>query len=116
MGDDAAARSLEEQVLAISREAFGERHPDTLRAMGNLAGTLSSMGDDAAARPLQEQVLAIRRGTLGDRHPDTLRAMGNLARTLSSMGDDAAARSLEQVFQSCGRLLGDDISQPTVSL
>jgi hypothetical protein len=65
MGDDATARPLKEQVLAISRETLGERHPDTLLAMGNLAVTLFKMGDYAAARLLMELMRAMRRETLG---------------------------------------------------
>ena len=39
-GDLAGARSLEEQVLDVSRRIFGEEHPGTLTSMSNLAETL----------------------------------------------------------------------------
>jgi hypothetical protein len=44
-----SARQLQEQVLAGRREVLGERHPDTLTAMGNLAWTLSAQGELDAA-------------------------------------------------------------------
>jgi predicted RNA binding protein with dsRBD fold (UPF0201 family) len=90
-----SACELQEQVLAGRREVLGERHPDTLRAMGNLAETLRGQGELDAARELQEQVLAGRREVLDERHPDTLTAMGNLAETLRGQGDLDAARELQ---------------------
>ncbi|MGH9277300.1 MAG: tetratricopeptide repeat protein, partial [Acidimicrobiales bacterium] len=95
-GDYAAARRLQEEVLAAWREVLGERHPDTLTAANNLAGTLQAQGDYAAARTLQEEVLAARREVLGERHPDTLTAANNLAMTLHAQGDYAAARTLQE--------------------
>jgi hypothetical protein len=52
-------------IYSIGRSTLGERHPDTLTAMGNLALTLSRMGDDAGACTLAAQVLAIRRELFG---------------------------------------------------
>ena len=36
-GDPAAAQQLQERVLAARRKVSGERHPDTLAALSNLA-------------------------------------------------------------------------------
>ena len=55
-GELGAARELEEQVLAGRREVLGERHPDTLTAMNNLAQTRSEQGDFDAARQLAQQL------------------------------------------------------------
>ena len=63
--------SSQEQVLAGRRELLGERHPDTLGAMNNLAEALSALGELEAARELEEQVLAGSRSCwLGEPHPE----------------------------------------------
>ena len=88
---------------------FGDEHPDTLTAMGNLASALWSQGDLAGGRELQEPVLAVSRRVLGDEHPDTLTSMSNLAETLRSQGDFKGARELqEQVLAVRRRVLGDE--------
>jgi hypothetical protein len=48
---------LEEQVLEAMARLLGKEHPDTLKAMDNLAQTLYAQGDLAGARTLEEQVL-----------------------------------------------------------
>jgi uncharacterized protein (DUF2267 family) len=105
-GDFRSARALQEQVLKAHRRLLGPEHPDTLKAMNNLAQTLKAQGDLGAARALQEQVLEARRRLLGPEHPDTLTAMGNLASTLWEQGELGAARALEeQVLEAFRRLL-----------
>ena len=78
MGDYAAAKELQEDVLEVSRRILGEEHPDTLTAKGNLAHTLSQLGNYVAAKKLQEEVLEASRRTLGEEHPETLTAKPNL--------------------------------------
>ena len=74
-GNLAGARKLQEQALEARAVRLGKEHPDTLRAMNNLAGTLYAQGDRVEARKLQELVLEARAEVLGKEHPDTLRAM-----------------------------------------
>jgi hypothetical protein len=93
-GSYVTARTLQEQVLEVSRRILGEEHPDTLISMNNLAGTLRAQGDLAGARTLLEQDLEVRRRILGEEHPDTLISMDNLAKTLRAQGDLAGARTL----------------------
>jgi hypothetical protein len=85
-GDLVASRAVQEEVLTGRQQLFGERHPDTLTSMNNLAATLGTLGDLVGARALQERVLAVRREVLGERHPDTLTSMNNLANTLQVLG------------------------------
>jgi hypothetical protein len=80
LGDLAAARKLQEQVLETRLRLLGEEHSDSLWAMSNLALTLYSQGDRARARKLEEEVLLTRSRLLGEEHPDTLTAKKNLAR------------------------------------
>ncbi|MGA2327596.1 MAG: tetratricopeptide repeat protein [Bryobacteraceae bacterium] len=108
-GDLAGARRLHEQVLKACRRVLGEEHPDTLRAMGNLAATLWQQGDLAGARPLQEHVLEAMRRVLGEEHSETLMSMSNLAVTLKGQGDLAGARLLEkQALEAMRRVLGEE--------
>ena len=102
------ARAAGEQALALAARVLGERHPDTLRSMNNLAGTLYAQGDLAGARTLQEQVLAASREAPVQGHLDTLAATNNLAETLRAQGDLAGARTLqEQVVVEIREALGE---------
>jgi hypothetical protein len=108
-GDYQGARAQEERVLDTQRRLLGERHPDTLASMSNLADTLRELGDLAVARALNEQALASLRMVLGDEHPGTLTSMNNLALTLDRMGDLTGARALhEQTLTIQRRVLGDE--------
>jgi tetratricopeptide (TPR) repeat protein len=108
-GDLAAARTLQEQVLADSRRILGPDHQNTLAAAGNLALTLLADGELVAARILEEQVYADSRRVLGPEHADTLRAGRNLATMLSSLGDLATANTIQkQVLVDARRILGPD--------
>src|SRR5215475_10108414 len=69
---------LAEQALALARQVFGPRHPDTLTSMNDLALLYASQGRYGEAEPLLTEALQLGRGVLGSRHPDTLTAMNNL--------------------------------------
>ncbi|KAE9399513.1 TPR-like protein, partial [Gymnopus androsaceus JB14] len=87
---------LEEEVLPLCKQALGDHHPDTLRAMANLAATYRKLGKLEAAEKLEEEVLPLRKQVLGDHHPDTLMAMANLASTYWKLGKLEAAEKLEE--------------------
>ncbi|KAJ6472596.1 hypothetical protein C8R45DRAFT_1164318 [Mycena sanguinolenta] len=89
------AKDLEVTVLEKQKQILGDNHPDTLRAMGNLAATCSDLGEYQNAKDLEVAVLEKRKEILGDNHPDTLRAMGNLATTYSDLGECQHAKDLE---------------------
>ena len=46
-GEYAEAERIGREVLGVSRRVLGEEHPDTLRAAGNLAQSLSDQGTSA---------------------------------------------------------------------
>jgi tetratricopeptide (TPR) repeat protein len=109
-GDEPArARALYEQVIAIRRRKLGDEHPDTLRAMFDLARMLAeNERDRPAARALFEQVATGRRHALGDEHPDTLTAMRHLAGVMKELDELVAARDLlEQGVATSRRALGE---------
>ena len=66
------AEKMGEQSLQARRNALGERHPDTLTSMGNLAGTYSRQELWEEAEKLQVEVVGKSRKVLGEGHPDTL--------------------------------------------
>jgi tetratricopeptide (TPR) repeat protein len=108
-GDFAAARRLQEGVLAAKARLLGEEHPATIESMGDLASTLRAQGDLAGARRLGERVLDVMTRVLGEEHQDTLAAMNNLAVTLRAQGDFAGARRLqERVLEARTRMQGQE--------
>jgi len=107
-GDYGPARRLQEQALASLKRASGNEHPETLAAVGNLAGTLMLQGDLAAARKLQEPLLAASKKVLGEEHRGTLTVMLELSRTLFELGDLAGAAQLQEIaLATSRRLFGD---------
>ena len=109
LGEDQAARELDEDTLARRRRVLGEDHPDTLASASNLAVDLRDLGEDQAARELDEDTLARRRRVLGEDHPDTLTSASNLAIDLRNLGEYQAARDLdEDTLARRRRVLGED--------
>ncbi|KAJ7614873.1 hypothetical protein FB45DRAFT_1109088 [Roridomyces roridus] len=103
------AKGLYELNLQRQRELLGKHHPDTLRAMANLAATYWQLGRYREAEPLEISVLKQRQKLLGDDHPDTLRAMANLAATYRQLGRYREAEHLKgSVLKQRQKLLGDD--------
>jgi hypothetical protein len=75
---------------------LGERHPDTLTAIGNLADSLRTQKKYDEAAVLERQVLAQISAALGSEHPSSMIAILNLAETLSKMGEHDEVGSLSQ--------------------
>src|SRR5438067_13874243 len=88
------ARALEEQGVGARLRLFGEKHPDTLKAMGKLATTIGAKGALARARAMQERIIELAPDVWGEDGRDTWRALNNLAGTVAAEGDLAAAREL----------------------
>jgi len=65
-------------VIAAIAHEHGERHPDCLAAMGNLAGVLWQAGDHAEAYELQRQVVELHRCVHGDDDRATVTALAVL--------------------------------------
>jgi uncharacterized protein with NRDE domain len=89
------AEKLEIDVLELSKSVLGEKHPDTIRAMANLASTWWQQGRSDEAEKLEIDVLELRKSVLGEKHPDTIRAMANLASTWWQQGRSDEAEKLE---------------------
>ncbi|KAJ7870703.1 hypothetical protein B0H13DRAFT_2280573 [Mycena leptocephala] len=103
------AKELELAVLEKRRQVLGDAHPDTLRAMANLASTYSHLGKSHKSEELEVVVLEKRKTVLGDDHPDTLWTMGNLASTYWHLGKFQQAEELQVVvLEKQKHVLGND--------
>jgi predicted ATPase/DNA-binding winged helix-turn-helix (wHTH) protein/Tfp pilus assembly protein PilF len=102
-GDNAAARALFEQSLAIYRE-LGDRQRIAF-SLNNLGVVADDQGDYPAARALHEESLAIQR-ELGDKWSIAM-SLHNLGVLASDQGDHRAARALHEESLAIRRELGD---------
>ena len=74
MGDYKKALELKEKVYALYCKVLGEKHPDTVTALNNLAITYGELGDYKKAAELFEKVYALLCKILGEEHPKTIKA------------------------------------------
>jgi tetratricopeptide (TPR) repeat protein len=64
--------ALAEKALGLAQRAFGDRDPQTLTSLNNLAYLYQSQRRYAEAEPLYREALRANRDVLGPRHPQTL--------------------------------------------
>jgi len=115
-GDHVNARELWERILKALRDAYGERHKETLQCANNLALVLHSLGDTTGAcKHLKKVVGDVVDGSNRMDEPDDLSAaMNNLAVVQQSRGDYAAAhraydRALQIRCQTYGEMHPDTL-------
>ena len=107
IGRFGASAMLREQVRRYRETTLGLEHPDTLRAMGNLAESYRCQGNYAEAEPLHTQSLEISRRVLGPEHPIRLNSMNNLALLFKQQARYVdAERLLTECLQIQRRLFG----------
>ena len=106
--DFAAARELEEQVVAGFTKLHGPEHDRTLTARGNYALTLDMEGRYNDAKREYEAVLRAQRHRYGSRHPHVLHTQYNLALLLHNrLGDARGGRQLlQEVLRAGETVLG----------
>lgn len=92
----ADAEPLLRETVAAEREFYGEGHPNTMTAIGNLGGSLRQQGRPEEALPYYERALALAREHLGSDHPNTLMAMYNLGNCLRDLGESARAVEIQR--------------------
>jgi tetratricopeptide (TPR) repeat protein len=107
-GQSDEAEGLNIQVLELRKAALGEKHPDTITAMANLASTWWQQGWLDVAEELHAQVLELSKAVSGEKHPDTIVAMANLASTWWQQGRSDVAEELDvQVLEFRKAVLGE---------
>jgi CHAT domain-containing protein/exonuclease VII small subunit len=76
-----------EKAFKIRMEILGEKHPDTLTSLNNLASIYDSIsGLDEFLPLLYECGYRLRKEVLGEKHPDTLGSLNNLALIYQYLG------------------------------
>ena len=106
-GYSSEAKELQVQVLNARKRVLGLEHPDTIRAMANLATMYGSLGKYIEAEKLEKQVLEASIKILGVEHPDTIIAMASLASINGRLGKYIQAEKLKmKVLEANIRVLG----------
>ena len=100
------AEKLQVQVMEIRKRVLGEKHPDTLTSIANLA-SIHRDQERWKAEELFVQVMEIRKRVLGQEHPDTLTSMANLA-SIYVQERWKAEELLVQVIETRKRVLGQE--------
>ena len=94
-------------VYNARKEILGEKHPDTLTSLSNLAISYSDLGNYSKALEMRNAVYNARKEILGEEHPYTLTSLFNLANSYSNLGDYNKAEKLhEEVYISRKQILG----------
>lgn len=91
-GDNAQARALDEQALAIFEARLGHEHPDVAAVLFTLAANHQAVGEYPEAMELQRQALEVRERALGPDHPDVGQSLLGLAGLDTTLGDLPKAR------------------------
>ncbi len=97
-----------EKTYQRSLSSLGEKHPETLKIMNNLAGMYYYRLDYKKAELLFLKSFQVTKEILGEKHPETLRIMNNLAGMYHSQGIyDKAESFLVKVLELRRELLGE---------
>ena len=116
-GDYIKAKNAFQELYDLFKCELGEKHPDTLSALHNLAIFYSDLGDYNKACELQNAVYNARKEILGEKHPDTLTSLNNLAITYSSLGDYNKALEMKNaVYNAYKEILGENHPDTLTSL
>lgn len=73
------AKAKNEESFKIREKILGEKHPDTLRTMGQLAWIYPWIDMEQEGVDLGLRCLTLRREVLGEDHPDTIDGLSDLA-------------------------------------
>ncbi|KAL8366190.1 hypothetical protein RB595_004790 [Gaeumannomyces hyphopodioides] len=99
---------VDERAYGLRKRVLGDKHPDTIRSMAELATTYDNQGRYDEAEKIYVKVLALRRDMLGDKHPDTIRSMASLATTYHNQGRYDEAEKMDMEALALRRdMLGD---------
>ena len=83
------------KAFRLRKEELGEKHPDTIRSMANLATSYYQQGRSKEAEEIYIEVLVLRKEVLGEKHPDTIDSMANLATSYNQQGRSKEAEEID---------------------
>src|SRR5215471_13582830 len=99
----AQAERLLRKALAIIKKVYGDAHPNTASAYGNLARSLDAQDKYQEARPAKEKALQIYLQAYGEESESTAIAYNNVASSQEHLGEYAEAekgyRKAIEIFQ-----------------
>jgi len=106
-----------EKVFKIYKEVLGEKHPDTLTSLNNLALIYQDLGRLNEALPLSKQAYSLRLQVLGEKHRKTLTSLNNLADIYRAIGRlDEALPLFESALSLRKEVLGEKHTDTLYSL
>ncbi|KAJ6189139.1 hypothetical protein N7519_004047 [Penicillium mononematosum] len=105
---------VDERIYELRQQQLGEKHPDSIRSLANLAATYSTQGQYSEAERIALKALELRRQVLGKKHPDTILSLANLAAIYSIQGRFSEAepiylKALELRWQVLGKKHPDTV-------
>ena len=107
-GDYIKEKEACQKLYGLYKSEVGEKHPNTLNALHNLASSYLYLGDYNKACELQNIVYNARKEILGENHPSTLKTLNNLASSYSYLGDYNKALELKIiVYNGRKEILGE---------
>ena len=112
MGKLDEARPLLEEALQARRETLGDRHPDTLRSVGNTGDLLEHQGMLSAAIPFFTEELEGLVLLHGMEFQETRESAEHLAELLCKSGGMRRPRHWPQ-STSCGDVFPRELQAPT---
>ena len=96
-----------QKAYEYAQQHFGDKHPDTLTSLHNLAGLYDAQGRYGEAEPLYKQALQLSTEVLGDKHPNTFTSLNNLAFLYYAQGRYGEAEPLyKQALSTLSDTLG----------
>jgi len=115
-GKYAEAEQMLRLTLMLQNKVLGEKHPDTLGSMNNLAEVLRSQGKYDEAESMHRQTLMLTKKMLGEEHPSTLDSMNNLAAVLHDQEKYEKAEQMHrQTLELREKVLGKEHPHTLVS-
>jgi tetratricopeptide (TPR) repeat protein len=109
LGLYADAQPQLERAIELRTRVQGERDPDTLTAVRDLAEIYVFLGKFEPAQKLHSRVLEVRRRMLGEEHPDTVDSMMQLAEAYQRGGRYAEAEPIAaKALELASRVLGEE--------
>lgn len=109
LGQNAAAETMHQQVVACREKKLGEDHQETLASMTNLGRAFQAQSKYAEAQMMHQQVLERSERSLGAEHVYTITSIHNLARVFQSQGKFAEAdKAHRSALEKRERKLGNE--------
>ncbi|KAL6695850.1 P-loop containing nucleoside triphosphate hydrolase protein [Trichoderma pleuroticola] len=100
---------INKREVELDRKTWGEKHPNTITSMANLATTYRKQIRYKEAEEIEAQVLHLQREIFGYKHPETISGMSSLATTYRGQGRyDEAEEIAVQVLDLRRKILGDE--------